>query len=179
MKSTKIILALGSNLTFEGIDSVNLLNLAQLELERAGLNIVAASSIYASEAWPKGNGAPVFHNMVIFAQSEIEDPKLLLSLLHRIEEKFGRNRDKEEHWGSRTLDIDIIDFDGMILNEFDFDNSPILPHPRAMTRDFVLVPLLEICPNWTHPETGITAEAYLQTINANSQLQTNMYVVNG
>lgn len=179
MKNARIFLALGSNLAFQDLAPIQILRAAIKELEKTGLKIIAASSIYASEAWPKGNDAPAFLNMVIEVSSAINDPKLLLSLLHQIEENFGRERDNEEHWGSRTLDIDIIDFKEMILDKFDFDSSPILPHPRAMLRDFVLIPLLEICPNWRHPETGITAQSYLDTLNANSQLQTNMYVVKG
>lgn len=179
MKSNIIFLALGSNLEFENRPPVQLLQEALVELEKMGAKIVARSCLYASEAWPKGNSAPLFYNMVIAVNSDIEDPKLLLSMLHRIEEKFGRNRILEEHWGSRTLDIDIIDFGGMVRDAANFDDAPILPHPRAMSRDFVLVPLLEICPNWRHPVTKIAAKTYLETIQGNSQLQTNMYVVNG
>ena len=63
--------------------------------------------------------------------------------LHRIEEKFGRDRTRERHWGPRTLDLDLLAYDDVRLNEPELT----LPHPRLFERAFVLVPLAEIAPD--------------------------------
>ena len=60
-----------------------------------------------------------------------------------MERIFGRNREKEERWGPRTLDIDLIAYDDLTVSDPDL----ILPHPRLFERAFVLVPLAEIVPN--------------------------------
>ena len=71
-------------------------------------------------------------------------PKELLESLQIIEKLFGRKRNILN--GPRTLDLDIIDYNGLIEN-----NDPILPHPRMHLRKFVLIPLQDIEPNWVHP----------------------------
>jgi 2-amino-4-hydroxy-6-hydroxymethyldihydropteridine diphosphokinase len=172
-----VFLALGSNQSFGNLQPAEILQLAVTELEKSGIRIIEMSSLYSSDAWPKGNDAPQFYNLVVKVACEIEDPRMLLSLLHRIEEKFGRNRENERHWGARSLDIDIVDFGGLVLNEFDYDDSPVLPHPRAMIRDFVLIPLLEIKADWLHPATKVAGQVYLSQLLANSQLQNNLNVV--
>ena len=64
-------------------------------------------------------------------------PRALLERAHAVERIFGRDRESEERWGPRTLDIDLIAYDDLTLNEPDL----ILPHPRLFERAFVLVPL--------------------------------------
>lgn len=72
-------------------------------------------------------------------------PYELLDFLHKIEQSHGRER--EIHWGPRTLDLDIILYDDIILNDSDL----VIPHPEAHKREFVLRPLGEIAPNACHP----------------------------
>ena len=72
-------------------------------------------------------------------------PHELLDLLHEAEEAAGRVRDV--HWGPRTLDMDILLYDSLILN----DDDLVIPHPDMQNRDFVLAPLNEIAPNAYHP----------------------------
>jgi 2-amino-4-hydroxy-6-hydroxymethyldihydropteridine diphosphokinase len=74
-------------------------------------------------------------------------PAELLHLLHQVEAKFGRVRGEKN--APRTLDLDLIDYDGRI-EEGEVD----LPHPRVATRAFVLMPLREVAPNWRHPVSG-------------------------
>ena len=74
-------------------------------------------------------------------------PVELLALLHGVETDLGRLRSAPN--APRTLDIDLIDHDGAVTSD-----GLILPHPRAATRAFVLVPLAEIAPDWRHPVTG-------------------------
>lgn len=71
------------------------------------------------------------------------DPHALLFTLHKIEHKFGRNRAAEVHWGPRPLDLDMIAYDDVVMAKPELQ----LPHPRAIERAFVLVPLAEIAPD--------------------------------
>jgi len=71
------------------------------------------------------------------------DPHSLLSTLHRIEKKFGRDRAHERYWGPRTLDLDLLAYDDVRLHKKELT----LPHPRLFERAFVLVPLAEIAPD--------------------------------
>ena len=73
-------------------------------------------------------------------------PESLLERLHAIEMSFGRQRQQMN--APRPLDLDLLDYDGLIQ-----DGPPILPHPRMASRAFVLIPLADIAPNWTHPVT--------------------------
>ena len=75
----------------------------------------------------------------------ILSPRELLDFLHEIENKAGRER--KIHWGPRTLDLDILFYDDIIMNEPDL----IIPHPEAAKREFVLKPLSEIAPYLYHP----------------------------
>ena len=81
------------------------------------------------------------------------DPAELLACLHDVEGQFSRIRKARN--APRTLDLDIVDFNGLVA---DGSNGPILPHPRAHQRAFVLLPLREISPGWSHPATGETIE---------------------
>jgi 2-amino-4-hydroxy-6-hydroxymethyldihydropteridine diphosphokinase len=63
-----------------------------------------------------------------------------LFTLHKIEKKFGRDRAREQRWGPRTLDLDLVAYDDASINQSDLT----LPHPRLFERAFVLVPLAEI-----------------------------------
>ncbi|MEK0189771.1 2-amino-4-hydroxy-6-hydroxymethyldihydropteridine diphosphokinase, partial [Microcoleus anatoxicus] len=77
----------------------------------------------------------------------LEPEQLLLTLLE-IEIKF--NRIRQEKWGPRTLDLDLLLYDNLVLQT----PTLTLPHPRMTERAFVLVPLAEIAPDWVHPVTG-------------------------
>jgi 2-amino-4-hydroxy-6-hydroxymethyldihydropteridine diphosphokinase len=74
-------------------------------------------------------------------------PATLLDALHSIERRFGRKREKRN--APRTLDLDILDYDGRVEG-----GPPVLPHPRMETRAFVLIPMAEIAPDWRHPISG-------------------------
>ncbi len=149
----RIYLSLGSNLPFEGIEPVNLLEAACKELVANGFVIEARSRAYHSKAWPIGTDAPDYVNIIISLSGYMGTPFELLSVIQQIEIDFGRKRDKSNQWAPRTIDIDIIDFSGIILDEIQNHRQLTLPHPRAHLRDFVLLPLQEIAPNWVHPVT--------------------------
>jgi 2-amino-4-hydroxy-6-hydroxymethyldihydropteridine diphosphokinase len=103
--------------------------------------LLARSSDYATPPW--GNEQqPRFVNACIEIETSL-DPHALLFTLQKIEQKFGRDRSKEERWGPRTLDLDLIAYDDIALQQPELT----LPHPRLFERAFVLVPLLEIAPD--------------------------------
>lgn len=135
-----VLLGLGSNTDYCGENPLRLLASACGELGGI-LRSPVFSSIYESKAMYVENQSN-FYNMVVkgFVPDE-ESPFALLEKIHEIESKYGRNREKEIRFGPRSLDIDIEDFGGAIIN-----SAPelILPHPRAHEREFVLIPALEI-----------------------------------
>ena len=81
-----------------------------------------------------------------------ESARELLSVIQGIERDFGRDRSRERRWGERTLDIDILLFGNLVLNEADLE----IPHPRLNERRFALEPLLELLPDALDPGTGIS-----------------------
>jgi len=125
-----------------------------------GINITATSSLY--ETPPVGFlDQPNFINAVVQIFSSINYNELLIKLFD-IEHTFGRIR-KEKN-GPRTLDLDILLFDDLILNS----ESLIIPHPRMHERLFVLIPLLEISPAIHIPKYGsakdLISELQIQNI---------------
>jgi 2-amino-4-hydroxy-6-hydroxymethyldihydropteridine diphosphokinase len=145
-----VYISLGSNLSFGGQSSRTLISAAFEHLEGRGDKIIAASSLWKSDAWPKSHGSPDFVNAVCRVDPFDSDPAHLLARLHNIEDHFGRVRDPHKRWSSRTLDLDVLDYNGLISKNY---SLLTLPHPRIASRDFVLLPLLEICPSWRHPIT--------------------------
>jgi len=107
----------------------------------------ARSSMWISPAWPDPKDPP-YVNAVASVETA-KTPAELLDCLHAIEAQLGRARAHRN--APRTLDLDIIDFNGLLS---DGTSGLILPHPRASHRAFVLLPLCEIAPDWTHPATG-------------------------
>ncbi|ARE41014.1 2-amino-4-hydroxy-6- hydroxymethyldihydropteridine pyrophosphokinase [Rhodovulum sp. P5] len=106
------------------------------------------------------------------------DPDALLMRLHEIEASFGRER--ATRWAPRTLDLDLLDLGGMVLPDVAIQSAwralppeqqsrqapddLILPHPRLQDRAFVLVPLVEIDPDWVHPGLMLTARQLLDRL---------------
>ena len=103
--------------------------------------LLARSSDYSTPPWGEADQAP-FINACIEIETSL-DPHALLVVLHRVEQKFGRDRAKERRWGPRALDLDLIAYDKVAIDEPDLT----LPHPRLFERAFVLVPLAEIAPD--------------------------------
>lgn len=101
--------------------------------------LVAVSPVYETE--PVGGPEQgLFLNVVIELDTE-RSPRELLALCQELEEGAGRVR--EVHWGPRTLDVDVLWIDGMVVDEDDL----VVPHPRMAERNFVMVPLLDLAPD--------------------------------
>lgn len=140
-----ILIALGSNLHSPAGTPRETIRAALAALTRRGIEIAQVSRFYISEAWPNPSDPPYVNAVAKIATAL--SPKDLLGVLHEVEAEFGRVR--SERNAPRTLDLDLIDYDGKLL-EGDLE----LPHPRLLQRAFVLLPLRDVAPDWTHPITG-------------------------
>jgi len=140
-----ILIALGSNLPFAGKSPSEVVIAAIERLALEGVDIVANSRLYSSAPWPLSD-QPRFVNALVRVTTTFDPPELMAHL-HRIESGFGRVRGERN--AARTLDLDLIDYDGRVMN-----GALNLPHPRLAERAFVLLPLAEVAPDWVHPVTG-------------------------
>ncbi|MDJ0695738.1 2-amino-4-hydroxy-6-hydroxymethyldihydropteridine diphosphokinase [Mastigocoleus sp. MO_188.B34] len=151
--ASKVAIALGSNLG----DSIAILEAAIKALERMpGIEIIIVSSWYQTKAI--GPPQPNYINGCVSVRTE-QKPHSLLQILLGIEKKFGRIR--REKWGPRTLDLDLLLYDDLILE------TPTLqiPHPRIRERAFVLAPLAEIEPSWIEPVSGKSIKELLKAVD--------------
>jgi 2-amino-4-hydroxy-6-hydroxymethyldihydropteridine diphosphokinase len=147
-----ILIGLGGNLP-SGVGTPDVTIAAAVEaMAAAGLRIEARSRNYRSAPVPP-SAQPWYVNAVLAVATDLP-PRDLLSLLHRIEAKFGRER--REVNGARTLDLDLLAYDERV--QAGDEGEPDLPHPRLHHRAFVLLPLAEVAPGWRHPITGETVE---------------------
>ncbi|MCM1292064.1 MAG: 2-amino-4-hydroxy-6-hydroxymethyldihydropteridine diphosphokinase [Bacteroides sp.] len=119
------------------------------------------SDIFESAPW--GFDSPNrFFNIGLSVEIEKTDPLQLLHTLKQIERSIdsGNHRDTAGRYIDRAIDIDLIAIDQMIFNTPELT----LPHPRMHLRDFVLVPMQAIAPEWRHPVTGLTAIQMLDAL---------------
>lgn len=110
-------------------------------LEVAGLVIRARSPLYRTPPWGPVPQPPYLNQ--VLAVTGAPSPRALLTLALEVERQLGRDRAREERFGPRTADIDILAYGDEIVHEPDLD----LPHPRLLERAFALVPLLDIAPD--------------------------------
>ncbi|WP_108882920.1 2-amino-4-hydroxy-6-hydroxymethyldihydropteridine diphosphokinase [Anderseniella sp. Alg231-50] len=159
-----ILIGLGSNMTGPWGSPRDCVGKALAALGKQPLNLLKASTLIGTT--PFGNqDQPSYINAV--ARIETRLPALgLLQVLRTIEHTAGRER--RERWGERTLDLDILDYNGVVLEEGveqSTDAELVLPHPAIAEREFVLTPIAEIAPRWKHPVTGLTARAMLAELD--------------
>jgi 2-amino-4-hydroxy-6-hydroxymethyldihydropteridine diphosphokinase len=152
-----VYIGIGSNL---GNREANCRQAVEL-LEKKGILIKKKSSLYETEPWGIKD-QPLFLNMAIEIETELI-PGELLKVLQDIETEIGR--EKTLKWGPRIIDLDILFFDDIILNE---DNLKI-PHPFMHERDFVLKPLQEIAPDMKHPVLQLSISELLYDLEKKSQ----------
>ena len=156
-----IILGLGSNLSSSFGDRFNNINLAMAYLVSYDIKILKKSSFYETLSYPNQKN-PKFINIVILVKTHFP-PVDLMSVLIFIEEKLERKRAKKND--PRTCDIDIIDYNSQIV-DFKYKNLNLtLPHEKLVSRNFVLIPLHEILPEWQHPETKVSIDVLINKLS--------------
>jgi 2-amino-4-hydroxy-6-hydroxymethyldihydropteridine diphosphokinase len=122
------------------------------------VRLAARSSDYRTPPWGVTD-QPAFINCGLRIDTSLS-PRALLERAQAVETALGRNRGTERRWGPRTIDIDLIAYDDVRCEARDLT----LPHPRALERAFVLVPLAEIAPGWVID--GMTVTAALTRLDA-------------
>ena len=156
-----ILVAIGANLPGQdGAPAIETCRRAAAALDALpGLRLRALSRWFATAPVPPTPGVPDYVNGVALLAprpgATAPDPAAVLAALQGIEAAFGRVRPYPN--APRTLDLDLLDLDGVVREGPD----PVLPHPRMQDRGFVLAPLCDIAPFWVHPALGLTAAALL------------------
>lgn len=168
------LISLGSNKAVNNEAPKTVLDHCLRMLDRESVTILSISQFYSTPAFPKGSG-PDFVNAAASISTSLSAQDLL-NLLHTIEADLGRTR--TSRWEQRIIDIDLLAYGKNVLPDIDMYthwlNLPlekqkkeapselILPHPRIADRPFVLVPLRDIAPNWTHPVSKKTVLEMLE-----------------
>tara|TARA_B100000686_G_C16719975_1_gene934339 strand:- start:1050 stop:1562 length:513 start_codon:yes stop_codon:yes gene_type:complete len=156
-----IILGLGSNLSSSFGDRFFNIDLAISYLESYNIKVGKKSSYYETPSYPDKIN-PKFINVIIDVITDLPAVDLASVIIH-IEKKLERKRNRKND--PRTCDIDIIDY----LNKttsFKYENFTFkVPHENLHLRNFVLLPLKEIHPNWKHPETGEFIDTLIKNLS--------------
>jgi len=140
MEIRQVFISLGTNL---GDRSENL-KMAIHAIDLTIGSISRQSSVYETKPWGKSNQPDFFNQVILIHTNKTSED--CLHLLLAIEEQMGRTR--EERWGARLIDLDLLYADGDIIET----DRLTLPHPAIPQRRFVLVPLVEIASDFIHPQ---------------------------
>jgi 2-amino-4-hydroxy-6-hydroxymethyldihydropteridine diphosphokinase len=160
-----ILLSLGSNLPSKFGDSKNTILKCYEFFNNNDIKILKKSSFYETFAIPNKSD-PKFVNSVISVETKFSAEELIKYIL-KVEEKFDRKR--EQINAPRTCDIDILDFNGQIINIFNKNISLEIPHPRLEQRSFVLYPIREIDKNWKSPLSGKKIDQLIENLDAETK----------
>ena len=155
-----IYLNIGSNLPSLTGGRINNIERAIIYLNELKFNLIKISSYYETPSYPNKSD-PKFINLCIKLQSSLE-PVVFLKMIKDIEFALGRTRIKKNE--PRTCDIDIIDYNGQIIDSYEL----ITPHPKSHLRNFVIYPLKEIEPNWLHPVFNKKIDSFFLELDKNS-----------
>ena len=164
--TSSTLIALGGNLPSDAGPPEATLRAALAALPERHVRILDVSTFYATPCFPEGAG-PDYVNAAARVGFD-GSAQALLAVLHDVEALFGRAR--AARWGRRTLDLDLLAMGQAVLPDPEthaawrtlppdrqIANAPdqlIVPHPRLAERAFVLVPLMDVAPDWVHPVTG-------------------------
>jgi 2-amino-4-hydroxy-6-hydroxymethyldihydropteridine diphosphokinase len=153
-----IYIALGANIASPVGPPEVTLRRALEAMPKHGIDVAAVSRFYRSPAWPDPSQPP-FVNAVAEVRTKLLPGELMRALL-ALEKAFGRVR--KTKWEPRSLDLDLIDYGGLVSDAPHLS----LPHPLMHERAFVLRPLQDIAPCWRHPDTGAAIDSLLKTVDS-------------
>ncbi len=156
-----ILIALGSNISGPWGSPEQSVQHALRALDHDGVKLVEASRLLLTAPFGKPN-QPLFVNAVAHIETHLS-PLALLQRLQAIEKGAGRRR--KTRWGPRTLDLDIIDYHGLVKSTKELT----LPHPGIAERIFVLKPISELTAKWRHPISRLSAQAMLRKLKGHAQ----------
>ena len=160
-----LILSLGSNLG----DRAFALHQAIGNLRNEVGNLLGVSPVYETEPYAVGNH-PSYLNLVAAFSSTL-DPDTILAITQKIELQSGRL--SKGDLSPRRIDIDLISYgENRIQHE-----KLVLPHPRMHLRKFVLIPLLDVCPDWKNPSTGDPLRDLISNCTDSSWVKKNSFFI--
>lgn len=133
------------------------------DLRTHDIHVLRVSSLWLSAPVPVSD-QPWYHNGVAIIETS-HDPSSLLNILKSMEKDFGRMSLKRN--AARVLDMDILAYDDVVLNE----DHLMIPHPRMHERAFVLYPLHEIAPEWSHPVLHLRAGQMMKMIGSDQDIR--------
>jgi 2-amino-4-hydroxy-6-hydroxymethyldihydropteridine diphosphokinase len=161
-----ILIALGSNLSGPWGSPRETVLRSLKEMSKHNIRVLSVSRLLETVPFGVVN-QPNFVNAVALVETALP-PEILMRALHMIERRAGRKRLKR--WGPRTLDLDLIDYHGLVRKPATLSIKPLaLPHPGIEQRSFVLQPLLDVAPHWKHPVTHCAAALTLRQLTGLKQ----------
>ena len=164
MNKTSILIGIGANLAPDGYATPREgCEAAIAGLCELGIDVLAVSPWYETAPVPVSD-QPWFNNAVIAATTAMTAPDALVAL-HSIEAGFGRVRTVRN--AARVLDLDLLDYGGQTYDE---DNITI-PHPRLHERAFVLLPMRDVAPGYTHPVSGRSIDGLIAALPDDQQIR--------
>ena len=161
-----ILIALGSNVNGPWGTPRQTVEKALMKLDEGPCSLVRASDLIETEPFGMTD-QPAFFNAVAEITTSLPAEQLMAHL-HNLE--LAADRRRSIRWGPRTLDLDLIDYDGEIRDGTGMASGHqgplVLPHPGIAERLFVLEPIAQIAPHWRHPVSGLTAGQMIKALDA-------------
>jgi len=158
----KVLISLGSNLGDRALNIEKAITLIQDQLG----DVIAISKLYETASWGYDDH-PYLNNAICLVTKSA--PLDLMSALLKIELKLGRKRSDSNCYKARTIDLDILLIEDVVIHHPKLD----VPHPRMNLRRFVLQPLADIAPDWVHEVEGVSVSDLL--LKCEDQIDVNLY----
>ena len=164
MNKTSILIGIGANLSPDGYATPREgCEAAIASLADLGIDVVAVSPWYETAPVPVSD-QPWFNNAVIAATTSMSAADALAAL-HRVEARFGRIRTVRD--AARVLDLDLLDYGGLTYD----DGNISIPHPRLHERAFVLLPMRDVAPGYSHPVSGLGIDDLIAALPGDQQIR--------